>query len=242
MLSIEELKSVTLEDIKKSAALLKHKAAYNDTIILGLPYRILYEYKAESDKDYAPLTRYYPFYEVPNKGRWDSEKDGHYTKEEWFKLCMQPNGDYTEDGKPYYSFIIPKEIQALIDKKGEPFRLWDLESEDGKQGWLYYFALFLMPYEDTLQDFTCFDVFGDNKHTQAELNERIDYYMSVIDRCNKDPSIYRHDIQIRSKPLDICYSERDKIPCFDKVCKDTTTRAYRLNNVIKLLEGKNGDK
>ena len=221
---------------------MKHKAAYKDSRLFNMPYKVMLDYwEGDWNENDTPLTIYYPFESVPSKGVWHFDIDGHYSKDEWARLCLQPSGDYTEDGKACLTFRIPEKIQELIDNKGKPYRLWDLETAAGKQAWLYYFGLFLMPYEDTLTGFSVFDMFGDTKHDKQELNERITYFMGLIDRCKEQPELYRHDIQIRSNPIDICYTERDKMPGFDTECKDTSTRAYRLNEVIRLLEDTSGE-
>lgn len=236
---------ITAEEIEKEWALIKHNSAYGNKDTYALPYRIMLDLvenesksiECENRSEYVPLNEYYPFEEVPPPGEWDFEKDGHYTDDEWLLLTMERTGRFDEQGREYVNFfVIPPQIQALIDEKGKPYRLWDLGTAAGFNTWIYFFMVFLMPYETKIQGFTMFDMYGDTKHSEQDLKERKAYYTELIERCKAMPELYKHDIQIRSNPLDILYHERDMIPNYDLEREDTNTRAYRIGEVLKLLE------
>ena len=233
----DELRNVTREEIEKQAALMIHTTACRETGIFNLPYRILIDYyEAEQDDDIVPLNLYYPLNGVPKAGEWQFNTDGNYTPREWIKIITTPTGEYTDDGKPYVTWRIPPQIQALIDEKGKPYRLWDLETAAGLQAWAYYFMVFIMPYEDDIPHYSVFDMYGSVNHSEQDLNERKQYYMDLIARCKEQPELYKHDIQTYKHPLDILYYERDMIPNYKKACKDTSNRAYRIEQIINLLE------
>lgn len=237
MVKVNELKNVTIDEIQKSVALLHHKAAYKDAVLYNLPYRVMLDYwEGEWNENDVPINPYYPFECVPDIGIWHFDTDGHYTHDEWIKIITKFTGERNDEGKPYITFEIPKEIQALIDEKGKPYRLWDLGTAAGFNTWIYFFMVFLMPYETKIQGFTMFDMYGDMKHSEQDLKERKAYYTELIERCKAMPELYKHDIQIRSNPLDILYHERDMIPNYDLEREDTNTRAYRIGEVLKLLE------
>ena len=243
---------ITAEELQKSWALHMHNTAIQDMKIYNLPYAIMLDYLElgipEDESKITYISKYYPFRECPKPGRWEWWQ--YYTSEEWLKITTQDTGKRTADGKKIVDiFVVPPQIQALIDEKGKPFRMWDLETAAGLKGWLYYFMFFIMPYAEEIPGFSCFDMFGDVQHTTKELEAKKEYYLKKIEQCKLDPTLYRHDIEKRSDPLTILYSERDKIPGYETERKDETTRAHRIESVIQLLEQynannkpKNGDK
>lgn len=196
--SLEELE----QDLYKMVALHNHEHAYKGQVTYNLPYRVLLDYykrriDGEKDENEVPINIYYPLPKVPEVGRWDPEQDGGYTEKQWFLVCLYHTGEFTADGKEKCElWKIPPTIQAKIDEKGKPFRRWDLETEQGRQHWLYFFMTFIMPYKDDIPHFSVFDMFGDTKHTEQELNERIAYYMELIEKCERDPELYKHDIAV----------------------------------------------
>ena len=190
-----DIRNVTLEEIEKQSALMIHNTACKESEILNLPYRILIDYyEAEQDDTIVPLNLYYPLNGVPKAGEWHYDTDGNYTPDEWMKIITMPTGEYTSDGKPYVTWRIPPQIQALIDEKGKPYRLWDLETAAGREKWLYYFMVFIMPYEEDIPHYSVFDMYGSVNHSEQDLNERKRYYMELIEKCKADPGLYKHDI------------------------------------------------
>ena len=229
-----DIESITLKDIEKEVALMKHRNAYKDKDTYNLPYRIMFDYWESDYNNNVHINRYYPFDEVPEQGKWDFRTDGHYTPDEWFRLKIQ-----IIDGKKCVPDIgyVPPQIQALIDEKGKPYRLWDLDTAAGQQAWVYYFMVFIMPYKEQIPLFDVFSMYGDTKHSTEELKRRIAYYMDLITKCEEQPELYKHDIQTKGNtPLDLLYSERDMIPNYEKVCTDINHRAYRISEAIRLLE------
>lgn len=237
-------KNISIEELEKSIALSRHQWAYTDMKIYGLPYKVMYDYidEWELKEDETPLNLYYPFEDVPKPGYWDFETDGHYSSDEWLTICMKKTGRIIDGKEEVEFFHVPPQIQALIDEKGKPFRLWDTETAAGLQGWLYYFMVYIMPYADDIPTFSQFDMFGDTKHTEQELEERRAYYTDLIRKCKEQPELYKHGVQKRAEPLDILRAERDMIVNYDQERTDTNTRAYRIADMIKRIETYNACK
>lgn len=95
---------------------------------------------------------------------------------------------------PYYP--LPAKPKAAQNEKPCTSRptAWDLETEQGQQAWLYWFMVFILPYEDMIPTFSMFDMFGDTKHTQQELDERKGYYLGLIKKCTEQPELYNHEV------------------------------------------------
>ena len=134
---------------------------------------------------------------------------------------------------------IPPEIQALMDEKARQYSLCNIDTAAGLQAWVYYFMVFIMPYADTIKDFTQFDMYGDTSHTDQELNERKKYYLDMIRQCQEQPKMYKAEM-VRydndTSNLDILYSERDTMPYYKRECKHKDTMQYRLKWLIGLFE------
>ncbi len=240
----KHFKDITIEEIEKDLALMQHNEAYEQVSIYNLPYRVLLDnierYWNEPNEEthkYVPLNPYYPFNGVPEQGEWDYKTDGHYTFDEWFTLTMRETGRTDTQGKKIVDvFVIPPQIQTLIDEKGKPFKLWDLETAAGLKGWVYYFMAYIMPYEENIPRFTVFDMYGDTKHTKQELSERKAYYMDLINQCKEQPELYKHGRQEISTPLELLEHEKKLINGYDLERTDTTTRAYRIETALQTLK------
>lgn len=205
----EAIAKQMLKDMEKEHNLRLHEWAIEEQTTYNLPYRVLFNYY-KSDRDYMeiPINPYYPYPDIPKEykpPRWNPERDGGYTTSEWFSIISKPTGEIDENGKRIYTFEVPKEIQDKIDEwqaekvrertRGEYHHIWDLDTEQGRQAWLYWFMVFIMPYADDIPHWNSFDMYGDTKHTEQELNERKRYYMNLIEQCREHPELYKHEVQ-----------------------------------------------
>lgn len=199
-----------LKDIEMRIKLRYHEWAIKEQATYNLPYRILFDYYNNTDRDFMEIhiNPFYPYPDIPKEYKppeWHFERDGGYTVDEWFSIISHRTGEVSEDGKPIMSIQIPTEIQAKIDEwkvekvrertGGEYHHIWDLETEQGQQAWLYWFMVFIMPYADDIPHWNSFDMFGDTKHTEQELKERKRYYMRLIEQCKEHPELYKHEVQ-----------------------------------------------
>lgn len=164
------------KDCIKGFELILHERARIERIEYNIPYRILFDYyHRDRDPFEIPINYYYPF---PGKE----------------KACTNAPTD-TETDYDFSSLIDnDSNIGADTDTDTELCCIYDLTTEQGQQAWLYWFAVYILPYEDTIPTFTAFDMYGDTEHTEAELNEHKQYYMDLISRCKRDPELYNHDI------------------------------------------------
>lgn len=163
------------KDCIKLFELVLHERAKVERIEYNLPYRILFDYyHRDRDPFEIPINYYYPY---PG-----NEKP----------CTSRPTEDDTEI-----------DFTPLIDKDGDKVRqntldgircIYNLDTEQGQQAWLYWFAVYILPYEDKIPAFSVFDMYGDTEHTEAELNEHKQYYIDLISRCKRDPELYNHDI------------------------------------------------
>ena len=205
----EAIAKQRLKDMEKEHNLRLHEWAIEEQTTYNLPYRVLFNYY-KSDRDFMeiPLNPYYPYPTVPKEykpPRWNPERDGGYTIDEWYSIICKPTGEIDKNGKRKRKVEIPKEIQAKIDEwqaekvrertGGEYHHIWDLETEQGRQAWLYWFMVFIMPYADDIPHWNSFDMYGDTKHTEKELTERKRYYMNLIEQCRERPELYKHEVQ-----------------------------------------------
>lgn len=194
--TLEELK----KDIEKMHALHIHEWAHDEQTTYNLPYRVLHDYYSRDRKDNeVQINLFYPLPEVPKEGVWDYEKDGGYTFEQWMIVRLKDTGERTPDGKKKCIWETPRAIQEKIAAKAKPFRKWDLETEQGRQKWFYYFMVFLMPYEDDIPHWSVFDMFGDIQHTEQELKERQRYFLALIEKAKESPELYKHDIAVKGE-------------------------------------------
>lgn len=253
-------------DFQKQVALDNHKHAIEWIEQYNLPYRISLDYhKNEHDIFDVGINPFYPLPKVPIEGEWHYKTDTNYTDTEWFDMITRPTGEISQDGKTMVEIYTPLEIQALIDEKQKPYKLWDLNTEQGKEQWLYYFAVFILPYADKIPTWSCFDVFGDNKHTQQEVEERKQYYLDLIDYCKHNPTKYQHEVQQKQlsdydkydfwwgymwrdsfecKPpqsdmaLEIMYKEKERyLKHHDKwEMNNQYSEGYRIQQIIEQLE------
>lgn len=200
------------KDFEKKISLWWHEAAIKDQAIYNLPYRVLFNYgKNCLERDFmeVPINPYYPYPDIPKEykpPKWDPITDGGFTSlEEWIAATLKPTGKVDDTGREIMDFGIPAEIQAKIDKwqaekvkerMGQEYKhIWDLSTPQGQQAWLYWFAIFLLPYADDIPNWNSFDMWGDTKHTKQELEARKRYYMELIEQCKANPEIYKHEVQ-----------------------------------------------
>lgn len=252
----EALAKKFYRDMDIKINLMWHEAAIKEQAIYNLPYRILFNYFTKChNRDFmeVQINPYYPYPDIPKEykpPKWDYERDGGYTTSEWYDIIAKPTGEVTEDGKRCVTLETPADIKADIEKwqaekvkerNGHEYKhIWDLTTAAGQQAWLYWFAVFLLPYADDIPQFSTFDMWGDTKHTEQELKERKRYYMGLIEQCKANPDIYKHEVQrkdigdyekyeleyaymyddIHDKPpqgdnaLKIMYYERDRLKRF----------------------------
>ena len=272
-------------DMEKSFMLTLHKQAVEEIQVYNLPYRTLIDYyKNITDRDpmEIPLNPYYPYPDIPKEYKppvWDFEKDGGYSWAEWIGLISKHTGKVDEDGKERIVFEVPQEVQAQIDeweaektkeRTGKEYtHIWNLSTAAGREQWLYYFAVFLLPYEDDIPHWSTFDMFGDTKHTQQELDERKQYYMNLIAKCQEHPEAYKHEVQRKQlsdydkydfsdwfgymwqdghnaepphgdNALAIMYKERDITRDYEQESAKRGSRAYRIREIIEQLESEKG--
>lgn len=243
---------VGLEELKKQHALEWHDKAYKEYPKYNLPYRIVYDYyhtrfwnyeKWEEYEKETPLNIYYPIETIPSVGLWKYDTDGHYTEEEWDNITANPK--YIDDTEhtiynELYNIprhIVPPEIASLIEEKEKQYALCYTDTAAGLKAWVYYFTVFIMPYADTLKDFSVFDMYGDTRHTDQELNERKQYYMDLIKQCKEKPELYKHSIVKKTdNDIEVLYSERGTMPNYEKASRHKDTMQYRLKWLIKLFE------
>lgn len=207
----EALAKKIFKDMDIKINLMWHEAAVKDQALYNLPYRILFNYYKNSvDRDFmeVPINLYYPYPDIPKEykpPKWNPVSDGGYSMEEWIGLICKHTGEVTEDGKAITTLEVPDDIQANIDKwqaekvkerNGHEYKhIWDLSTAAGRQQWLYWFAVFILPYADDIPHFSSFDMYGDTKHIKQELEERKRYYMGLIEQCRANPDIYKHEVQ-----------------------------------------------
>ena len=205
----EAISKKQLKDMEKSFSLMLHESIKKDCTKYNLPYRILLNYyKADRNDKEVRINPYYPYPDIPKEYKapeWHYERDGGYTSDEWLSIISKPTGEIDENGKRKCTLEIPTEIQAKINEwKAEKVRertggdyhhIWDLETEQGRQQWLYWFMVFIMPYADDIPHWTTFDMYGDTKHTEQELKERKRYYLNLIKQCTERPELYKHEVQ-----------------------------------------------
>lgn len=202
-------KGVTLAELQKQTAYMNHKAALRDTNTCGLPYRICLDAIKDTESNNAFINPYYPLNGIPPAYIWHYDTDGHITPEQWHKLTFKPNGERNNEGKPYYTFITPPIAKQGQEDKARPCKLWDMETDHGRQHWIYWFAAFLIPYADRIEKFSVFDMFGDTKHTTNDLRRQQDYYTEIIKACTKKPNLYRQGIVKQGEYIEILQKEYD---------------------------------
>jgi len=194
----EAILNAQAEYLLKKAALSLHEAAINEQAIYNLPYRVLLDYKrAEHDFMEIEINPYYPYPDIPKEYKppmWRYDKDGGYTSLLLWLGTLQDD-EWKE----------PDEIRNKIDEcqrerdrlKSEYRHVWNLTTEQGRQQWLYYFGIFLLPYAEDIPHWDSFNMFGDVNHTEQELNERKTYFTDLIKKCHANPDIYKHGIQCK---------------------------------------------
>lgn len=235
------------KDHEKKMALWWHEAAIKEQARYNLPYKVLFDYyKADHDYMEVSINPYYPYPDIPKEykpPRWNPEQDGGYTTEEWFNTITKLTGEYTEDGKRKATLEIPAEIQAQIndwqaakvrERMGHDYKhVWDLSTQSGQQAWLYWFAIFLLPYADDIPHWSSFDMWGDTKHTKQELEARKRYYMELIEQCKAHPEIYKHEVQ-RKDIADYDKYELDNI-CGYMWNDDFSGEPPQIDNALEVM-------
>ena len=244
--------------------LLIHKEAIEWMALYNLPYRIALDY-LKADRDYmeVPINPYYPLPGIPKEYIWHYDTDGGYSPDEWMSIISMSIGEV--DGKPLMTFYTPDHIRQQQEEKAKPCKLWDLETEQGQQQWLYHFMVFIMPYKDAIAHWKAFDMWGDVNHTEQELKGQQRHYTELIALCTERPELYRHEVQRKQtgdydkydisggymwcdrigedprppqcdNALEIMYKERACCLDYDTECDDEHSTAYRIKTIIERLE------
>lgn len=209
------------KDMEKKIALWHHETALKWVSELNLPYRVGLDYEKEltsRSKMQIGLSIWYPLPKIPKVAELDQNEKENYRYKElwdidngttWFRLTTEPTGETDKDGKTIVRFCdckdeIYQQEQARIDekarRKAEQHKPWNLETKQGLERWEKYFALYIVPYESVMPSWNSFNMFGDTKHTEKQLNERKAYYMDLIKRFKADTVGY-FDKEPRTKQL-----------------------------------------
>lgn len=165
-----------IKDCIKAFELVIHERAKIEQVIYNLPYKVMLDYlHRERDPFEIPLNYYYPF--PGNK-----------------KPCTKAPEQSAEKVIDF-SGVIDTDSDRDIDSECEGIRcIYDVDTEQGQQAWLYHFAVYILPYADKIPNFTMFEMYGDVTATDQDLDNRKRYYMDMIQRCIDDPGIYEHKI------------------------------------------------
>lgn len=254
-----------LNELDLKFNLMLHRVACEWVELYNLPYRISLDYfKRDNDIMSVPINPYYPLPGIPKEYVWHYDTDGGYSRAEWFSILSTPTGEIDDNGKPIMTLCIPDYIRQQQEEKARPCKQWDLNTAAGRQQWLYYFMVFIMPYADDIPHWKAFDMWGDTKHTEQELKERQRYYIDLINRCRERPELYRHDIQRKQlsdydkydisgcymwrdrigeptppdadNALEIMYKERSCCRDYESECNSRYGTAHRIKVIIERLE------
>lgn len=206
----EALHKKFFEDMRKRHLLYCHEHARELISVYDLPYRVLFDY-LKNTRDYmeVDITPYYPYPGIPieYKPPRCHYTDIGYTDREWLDIIVRPTGEVDENGKEKRDIVLPlpPEVQAQIDewqqarvkeRTGKIYKhIWNLNTEQGRKQWLYWFMVFLIPYADSVPGWNAFDLYGDTEHTTEEVEERKRYYIGLIDKCRNNPKLYKHTVQ-----------------------------------------------
>ena len=199
-----------IKDCIKAFELVLHERARVEQKIYNLPYRIMFDYyHRDRDPFEIPLNFYYPF---------PADK----------KPCTsrQTEIDFTAviDKDTEHNFALSEDTDNDIEC------IYDVDTQQGRQAWLYWFAVYILPYEDKIPGFSVFDMYGDTDHTEAELSERKQYYLDMISRCRRDTDLYnpqiprKHITDYDTYNVSECYMWNDptgKAPTAPNTDKDT---------------------
>ena len=79
--------------------------------------------------------------------------------------------------------------QAQLDASAKPYRLWNLETKEGRKAWKFYYVPLLAGYD--FDGFTAFDFIGTTEDIeQAELDRLRTYYKRLQADYDKNPTDY----------------------------------------------------
>lgn len=195
-------KGVTLQEIQKQVAYMNHKAAVNNANICGLPYRICLDELKDTENNNVFLNEYYPLPGIPPLYKWHHDTDGGISSEQWRKMIFRVERNTNKASL----YTPPIAIQGQKEK-ARPCKLWDLETDHGRQYWLYWFGAYIMPYADRLKGFTVFDMYGDTNHTREELKRQQAQYDELIKACTKKPDLYRHGVVEKADTMELLQNE-----------------------------------
>lgn len=202
----EQARQAILENMAKKyeklLALDRHKTAVAWVSELNLPYRVSLDYlKADTDIMEIPIQRWYPMPQIPliaelsKEERINKRQRELMDKGEWIGVISRYTGVKDDQGREYMEFKpcedeLYLQEQAEIERKAESkaqlYYPWVLDTKEGIQAWEYLFAWRIAEYEDAIQSFDCFNMFGDTKHSEKELQERKAYYIDLIQRFKAD--------------------------------------------------------
>lgn len=196
-----------MADMEKIIALWNHETAVKWVNEYNLPYRIALDYqknKGKRDKMIIRINPWYPMPQIPIVAELSQEERINKREIElkgidngiaWFESITRHTGEINSEGKEIVELCGCTDEQwqreqAIIDEKArikaEPYKPWRLDTQQGLEQWEHHFALYIAPYESVIASWNSFNMFGDTKHTQQEINERVAYYMGVIERFKAD--------------------------------------------------------
>lgn len=202
-----------IKDCIKGFELILHERARVESREYNLPYRVMFDYlHRDRDPFEIPLNFYYPF---------PADK----------KPCT--NAPTDTDTVIDYTAVIDKDTETDTEddtRLDNIHCIYDIDTQQGQQAWLYWFGVYILPYEDKITGFSGFDMYGDTEHTEAELNERKQYYIDLISECKRNPKAYnpqiprKHITDYDTYNVSECYMWNDptgKAPTAPNTDKDT---------------------
>lgn len=175
-----------LEDIKQEARAKHHIESVEAVRKYNLPYRVYL--KQEYEENEIHINPFYPFPAVPLANRWNFLQVFN-TWEDYMQFITKPTEQTTADGKTIVTFDT-SEVDRMKEEYEAPYRPCRMDTEEGRNNWKKYFVKFLLPYEEDMKKWGCFDFFGTLDHTAEEVEEKRQYYLSLIAECKAHPEEY----------------------------------------------------
>lgn len=175
-----------LEDMEKEARAKHHLESVEAVRKYNLPYRVYL--KQEYQENEIHINPFYPFPAVPLANRWTILQD-FASWEEYMQFITKPTDQTTPEGKTIVT-MDTSEVDRMKEEYEAPYRPCRMDTEEGRANWKKYFVKFLLPYEEDIKKWGCFDFYGTLNHTAEEVEEARQYYLSLIAECKAHPEEY----------------------------------------------------